>query len=119
MNLSSNSSHVTTGGVVTDLNLSAARAGFGNGTTVTGAPGVSGSRATTQNWVIISMYGVIGANRLSVDFDAAWMGNGCTNATAVGAVIAPESQRTGPLVCPTNTPSTNCGAGTLPPYVSP
>jgi hypothetical protein len=115
MNLSSNSSHVTTAGLVQDLTLSAQRVGFGG----PNAPGTSGSRTTTQNWVIVSMYGVIGANRLSVDFDAAWMGNGCTNATGAGAVIAPESQRGGPLVCPTNTPSTNCGAGTLPPYVNP
>jgi hypothetical protein len=118
MNLSSGSQHVTTSGLTADPVLSAQRAGFGS-TTITGAPGTAGSRATTQNWVVISMFGVIGANRLSVDFDAAWMGNGCTNATAAGAVIAPESQRTGPLVCPTNTPSTNCGVGTLPPYVNP
>jgi hypothetical protein len=116
MNLSSGSQHVNSvGALVPDLNLSAQRVGFGG----PNAPGTSGSRTTTQNWVIISMYGVIGSNRLSVDFDAAWLGNGCTNATGSGAVIAPESQRTGPLVCPTNTPATNCGVGTLPPYVNP
>jgi hypothetical protein len=116
LNLSSGSQHVNSvGALVTDLNLSAQRVGFGG----PNAPGTSGSRTTTQNWVIISMYGVVGANRLSVDFDAAWLGNGCTNATGSGAVIAPESQRTGPLVCPTNTPASNCGVGTLPPYVNP
>jgi len=94
----------------------AQRVGFGS----TGpAPPARGSRTTSQNWVIISMFGNVGLNRLSVDFDAAWLGNGCTNAEPAGAIIAPESQRTGPLVCPTNTPATNCGVGTLPPYVNP
>jgi hypothetical protein len=121
LNLSSGSQHVTSIGLVSDLNLSAQRVGFGG----PNAPGLSGSRTTTQNWVIVSMFGAIGPNRLSVDFDAAWLGNGCTNATAAGAVIAPESQRTGPLVCPpplvapASGSNGQCGVGTLPPYVNP
>jgi hypothetical protein len=114
LNLSSGSQHVTASGLVFDANLTAQRAGFGPN-----APGTGGSRTTTQNWVVVSMFGVIGSNRLSVDFDAAWLGNGCTPAPSAGAVIAPATQSGGPLVCPTNTPSTNCGVGTLPPAVNP
>jgi hypothetical protein len=59
--------------------------------------------------------------RYSVDFDAAWLGNGCTPAPASGAVIAPAQQGgTGALVCPTDvTPTTNCGAGTQAPVLNP
>jgi hypothetical protein len=96
----------------------AQRTGFG--TVGVAVPPARGSRTTSQNWVTISMFGTVGPNRLSVDFDAAWLGNGCTNAESAGAVIAPQSQRTGPLVCPAGfTAGNNCGAGTLPPYVNP
>lgn len=114
MNLSSGSQHVTSSGLVFDQTLTAQRAGFGPN-----APTTPGSRTTTQNWVIVSMFGAIGANRLSVDFDAAWLGNGCTPAPSSGATIAPATQAGGPLVCPTVTPVSNCGVGTLPPAVNP
>jgi len=95
----------------------AQRPGFGS---VGGAvPPARGSRTTSQNWVVISMFGAVGPNRLSVDFDAAWLGNGCTPAPGVGATIAPATQAGGPLVCPTVTPASNCGVGTLPPAVNP
>ena len=64
---------------------SAARAGFAvNGTTV----------RQSQNWVIVKMFA---EGRYSVDFDAAWLGNGCSPAPAVGAQIGPAG---GVLVCP-------------------
>ena len=113
LNLSNNS----TGSSGSFVNaLRATRVGFGG----TQAPPARGSRGTSQNWVVISMFGAVGSNRLSVDFDAAWLGNGCTPAPASGAVIAPAQQATGPLVCPSDvTPTSNCGVGTLPPAINP
>ena len=83
------------------------------------APPARGSRDVSQNWVVISMFGAVGANRLSVDFDAAWLGNGCSAGQAAGEQIAPVNERFGPLVCPTNTPASNCGVGTDAPEVNP
>jgi hypothetical protein len=70
---------------------------FTGSTTRPAYPGAS------QNWVIVEMFGQIGANRLSVDFDAAWLGNGCSG--AVGTSTANGGQETigpagGVLVCP-------------------
>ena len=119
LNLSSGSAFVTSAGLQTNCVLSAQRAGF-NFSVCTGAPGQNGSRSTTQNWVVISMFGAVGSNRLSVDFDAAWLGNGCTP-EQIGGIISPASQRgsAAQLDCPTNTPPTNCGVGTLPPPINP
>src|SRR5262245_6239956 len=58
LSLSRGSQHVTSGGLVFDPFLSAQRAGFGPNA----APG-GGSRTTTQNWVIVSMFGAVGSNR--------------------------------------------------------
>jgi hypothetical protein len=115
LNLSSGSLHVSSvGALVQDHALSAQRAGFGPN-----APGTPGSRTTTQNWVTSSIFGVSGAHRLSVDFAAAWLGNGCTPANLSSATIAPANHRTGALVCPNNTETSNCGSGTKPPEVNP
>lgn len=97
---------------------SAQRAGFG--TVGAALPGQSGSRTTSQNWVIISMFGAVGANRLSVDFDAAWLGNGCTPAVPAGAVIAPVEQQAvgGALLCP-NAGNVGCAVGTVNPIQNP
>lgn len=57
--------------------LSAQRPGFGSAC-ADQPPGTSGSRAVTQNWVTMSMSGPLGANRLGVELDAAWITNGCT-----------------------------------------
>ena len=94
----------------------AQRVGFG---TTGPAPPARGSRTTSQNWVVISMFGQVGSNRLSVDFDAAWLGNGCSAGEPSTETIAPVNERFGPLVCPTNTPLTNCGVGTAPPQPNP
>ena len=74
-------------------NYSAARAGFAiNNTTV----------RPSQNWVIVQMFA---EGRFSVDFDAAWLGNGCsapvplTSTAAPGSLIGPVG---GVLVCPAN-----------------
>jgi len=65
--------------------LTAQRAGFG---------ATLGTRSTTQNWVVVSMYGNVGTNRLAADFDAAWLGNGCTAAAANGAQVGPAANVT-------------------------
>jgi hypothetical protein len=84
-------------------NYSTARAGFSG-------PGTStASVRQSQNWVIVSMFA---EGRFSVDFDAAWLGNGCSVAPPVGAVIGPTGNNVGgvyqqgALVCPTPIPGT-------------
>lgn len=86
------------------------------------AGGVSnlGAPRPSQNWVIVEMFGSIGTNRLSVDFDAAWLGNGCSPAIGTsiangGAVsIGPAG---GVFVCPPGTTTTQpaLGSGGPPP----
>jgi hypothetical protein len=86
-------------------------------TTVTGpgstsalaAPGTTGPRPS-QNWVIVEMFGNAGGgSRLTVDFDAAWLGNGCSPAVAAGATIGPAG---GTPVCPPADPA--CTPGVAP-----
>lgn len=48
----------------------------------------------SQNWVVVHMEA---EGRFSVDFDAAWLGNGCSASVAQGAQIGPAG---GVLVCP-------------------
>jgi len=74
---------------------------------VTGS-GTVGPRPS-QNWVIIEMFGNVGTNRLTVDFDAAWLGNGCSAAVASGATIGPAG---GTPVCPGN--DSGCTPGVAP-----
>ena len=82
----------------------ATRPGFGTSFTSTSAGFFP--RDVSQNWVIVSMFA---EGRYGVDYDAAWLGNGCspafpatTGASATTAVgrIAPAG---GVLVCPTGT----------------
>src|SRR6184192_2385410 len=80
-------------------NYSAARAGFAiNSTTV----------RPSQNWVIVSMFA---EGRFSVDFDAAWLGNGCSAPVALssvpGAFIGPIG---GVPVCPAGVTCTPASA---------
>jgi hypothetical protein len=85
-----------TGGVTASPNSLTAAVNFGNT--------AASPRTTTQNWVVVSMFGNLGTQRLAVDFDAAWLGNGCTPAPAAGTVIGPATQVNGTssnLVCPT------------------
>jgi hypothetical protein len=60
----------------------------------------------SQNWVIVSMFA---EGRYSVDFDAAWLGNGCSPPVASGAVIGPIG---GTPVCPAG--ATGCTPGVAP-----
>jgi hypothetical protein len=93
MNLSSGGRNAAGTAAATGV-LTASRAGFG---------GTLGTRTTTQNWVVVSMFGNVGTQRLAADFDAAWLGNGCSAAPASGAVIGPLATYNGTttvLVCP-------------------
>ncbi len=87
-------------------------------TTVPGAVATgttsSGARQS-QNWVIVSMQAPGTTGAFSVDFDAAWLGNGCTPGAAAttGTTLATRGTGINPaggvLVCP---PGTVSGAGT-------
>ena len=115
MNLSNQAIHDSAGEAAV---YTAQRVGFS--TAPLAAPPLRGSRNVSQNWVIVSMFGAVGANRLSVDFDAAWLGNGCSAPEVATERIAPVNERGGPLVCPVGfAPGAGCGAGTLPPAVNP
>ncbi|MEA2240343.1 MAG: hypothetical protein QOC81_5067 [Thermoanaerobaculia bacterium] len=74
-----------------------------------------GSTTTTgprpsQNWVTVTMFGHVGNNRLSAEFDAASLGNGCspaaflTTADGGGLPIGPAG---GVFVCPPGPTLTN------------
>ena len=69
--------------------------------TITVGPAVTpfGSPRASQNWVIIEMFGNVGSNRLSVDFDAAWLGNGCSPAAGLSGAVA-IGPAGGVFVCP-------------------
>jgi len=73
-----------------------------------GATTTAGPRPS-QNWVIVEMFGSVGANRLSVDFDAAWLGNGCSPAAFLSTAstgTVPIGPAGGILVCPPGTTTT-------------
>jgi hypothetical protein len=91
-------------------------------TTVTGgpsnltAPGAIGPRPS-QNWVIVEMFGTVGTagSRLTVDFDAAWLGNGCSAGVGVtGFPANPIAPAGGVLVCPGGEAPATCVPGVAP-----
>ena len=63
-------------------------------------------RRASQNWSIVSMFA---EGRYSVDFDAAWLGNGCSAPVAQGTTIGPAG---GTPVCPAG--ATGCTPGVAP-----
>jgi hypothetical protein len=68
------------------------------------ASGTVGPRPN-QNWVTITQFGAaFGVNRLTGEFDAAALGNGCSPAVGPGAFIGPVG---GVLVCPPGTTLTD------------
>jgi hypothetical protein len=62
----------------------------------------------SQNWTIISMFA---EGRYSVDFDAAWLGNGCSPAVLSGTTIGPIG---GVPVCPAGSNPALCVPGVAP-----
>lgn len=84
-----------------DPEYSASRAGFapaGSGTTV----------RASQNWVTISMFA---QGRYGVEFDAAWLGNGCSPAAVDPATSSSIGPAGGTLVCPTGIAGCTPGVG--------
>jgi hypothetical protein len=94
------------GGTPTPNSVSSNLAPAGTNTTV----------RPSQNWVIVEMFGSVGANRLTVDFDAAWLGNGCSPAaftsTANAAGGVPIGPAGGVFVCPPGFTTTSGAACT-------
>lgn len=59
----------------------------------------------SQSWVTVTLFGSsAGGNRLTGEFDAAPLGNGCSPAVGNGALIGPAG---GLFVCPPGTTLTN------------
>jgi hypothetical protein len=131
LNLSNNATSASGAGgaLVTTAALSAQRPGFGQGPTGTTylnaggafAAGTSGTRATSQNWVITSMFA---EGRYSVDFDAAWLANGCTPQFLYTGptTAAPSATVSNVLVCPTGivcTPTNTSVNVPAQPYIAP
>jgi len=78
------------------------------------APVIGAARAS-QNWVIVSM---AAEGRFSVDYDAAWLGNGCS--APIGAGIPFIGPAGGVLVCPAPlTPGAGCAAAPVGTNVTP
>jgi hypothetical protein len=89
-------------------NLSTALAPLGSTTSAGPRP--------SQNWVTVTMFGTLGGNRMTAEFDAASLGNGCSPAaffsTANGSSV-PIGPAGGVFVCPpgptlTNGTTTQC-----------
>jgi len=86
------------GGVPGPSNGRSALAPAGSTTTIGPRP--------SQSWVTVTMFGSLGTNRMTAEFDAASLGNGCSPAGFPSAVV-PIGPAGGALVCPPNTTLTN------------
>ena len=80
-------------------------------------PTVFGNPRASQNWVTATMFGNAGSSRMTAEFDAAPLGNGCTPAAPINGVISflpgpPIGPGGGVFVCPPGTTLTN-GTTTL------
>jgi hypothetical protein len=83
--------------------------------TTTSAPTVFGTPRASQNWVTATMFGNAGGNRMTAEFDAASLGNGCTPAAPLNGGLKsgpPIGPAGGVFVCPPGTTLTN-GTTTL------
>ncbi|HSY50525.1 MAG TPA: hypothetical protein VLC46_17090 [Thermoanaerobaculia bacterium] len=60
----------------------------------------------SQNWVTVTMFGKLGANRMTAEFDAATLGNGCSPGAFLSA-IRPIAPAGGVFVCPPGTTLTD------------
>jgi hypothetical protein len=65
----------------------------------------------SQNWVTVTMFGTAGGNRMTAEFDAASLGNGCSPAAFPSANV-PIAPAGGVFVCPPGTTLTD-GTTTL------
>jgi hypothetical protein len=79
-----------------------------------GGPAIATTVRPSQNWVTVEMFSTA-TPRLSADFDAAWLGNGCSapaaaaGTTAGTATIGPAG---GVFVCPVGVVCANTTVGT-------
>jgi len=72
--------------------------------------GAAGRRNVSQNWTIVSMFA---EGRYGVDYDAAWMGNGCSGPISASTSTTRIAPAGGVLVCqpgsePALVQATNC-----------
>jgi hypothetical protein len=96
------------GGMPAPTNLRSNLAPSGSTTTIGPRP--------SQNWVTITMFGTLGSNRMTAEFDAASLGNGCSPAaflTISNGSTQPIAPAGGVFVCPpgptlTNGTTTQC-----------
>ena len=63
----------------------------------------------SQNWVTVTMFGNVGGNRLTAEFDAASLGNGCSPAAFPSSAV-PIGPAGGVFVCPPGTTLTSSTA---------
>jgi hypothetical protein len=80
------------------------------GGTTTSAPTVFGTPRASQNWVTATMFGNAGGSRMTAEFDAAPLGNGCTPAARINGGFSagpPIGPAGGVFVCPPGTTLTN------------
>jgi hypothetical protein len=82
--------------------------------TSTNRPTVFGDPRASQNWVTVTMFGNAGGSRMTAEFDAAPLGNGCTPEAAFDGFISspPIGPAGGVFLCPPGTTLTN-GTTTL------
>ncbi|PYQ47006.1 MAG: hypothetical protein DMF59_20045 [Acidobacteria bacterium] len=71
---------------------------------------VGGLARPSQNWVIVQMFA---EGRFSVDFDAAWLGNGCSTGIAGGGTVT-IGPAGGVFVCPLPLTAAQCHQPPLP-----
>jgi len=77
-----------------------------NGTSIGPASTPYGTPRASQNWVTVTMFGNSGTSRMTAEFDAAPLGNGCSPAAPLSGV-RPIGPAGGTFVCPPGTTLTN------------
>ncbi|HSY50526.1 MAG TPA: hypothetical protein VLC46_17095 [Thermoanaerobaculia bacterium] len=95
------------GGVPTPTNARTSLAPIGSTTTLGPRP--------SQNWVTVTMFGHLGGNQMTAEFDAASLGNGCSPGAALSPAsgyFTPIGPAGGVFVCPPGTTLTD-GTTTL------
>ncbi|HXA19727.1 MAG TPA: hypothetical protein VN380_22275, partial [Thermoanaerobaculia bacterium] len=78
--------------------------------TTTSTPSVFGTPRASQNWVTATMFGNAGGSRMTAEFDAAQLGNGCTPAAPINGGVKsnfPIGPAGGVFVSPPNTTLTD------------
>ncbi len=66
-----------------------------------------GNPRASQNWVTVTMFGNVGPNRMTAEFDASPLGNGCSPAAATTDSGVPIGPSGGVFLCPPGTTLTD------------